>query len=62
MTARVLVVNDPLPNLKLLDAKISNEYLEVETAINGADDFVAIETDPSDIVLLDTKMPGMDGF
>ncbi len=62
MTARVLVVNDPLPNLKLLDAKISNEYLEVETAINGADDLVAIETDPSDIVLLDTKMPGMDGF
>ena len=62
MTARVLVVNDPLPNLKLLDAKISNEYLEVETAINGADALVAIETDPSDIVLLDTKMPGMDGF
>ena len=62
MTARVLVVNDPLPNLKLLDAKVSNEYLEVETAINGADDLVAIETDPSDIVLLDTKMPGMDGF
>ena len=62
MTACVLVVNDPLPNLKLLDAKISYEYLEVETAMNGTDGLVAIETDPSDIVLLDTKMPGLDGF
>ena len=62
MTACVLVVNDPLPNLKLLHAKISYEYLEVETAMNGTDALVAIETDPSDIVLLDTKMPGMEGF
>ena len=62
MTACVLVVNDPFPNLKLLDAKISYEYLELETAMNGTDALVATETDPSDIVLLDTKMPGMDGF
>ena len=35
MTARVLVVDDLLPNLKLLEARLSAEYFEVLTATNG---------------------------
>ena len=31
MTARILVVDDVLPNVKLLEAKLSAEYFEVLT-------------------------------
>ena len=36
MTARVLVVDDILANLRLLEAKLAAEYFEVVTATNGA--------------------------
>ena len=36
MTARVLVVDDILSNVKLLEAKLTAEYFEVVTAFNGA--------------------------
>ena len=32
MTARVLVVDDVLPNVKLLEARLSSEYFHVVTA------------------------------
>ena len=62
MTARILVVDDLLPNLKLLEAKLSNEYFEVKTAESGLEALECIAADPPDIVLLDIMMPGMDGF
>jgi hypothetical protein len=37
MTARVLIVDDLIPNLKLIEARLSAEYFEVLTATNGAD-------------------------
>lgn len=62
MSARVLVVDDILPNVKLLEAKLSCEYYDVVTATSGAEALEKIETDNPDIVLLDVMMPGMDGF
>src|SRR4051812_23235619 len=62
MTARVLVVDDILSNVKLLEAKLSAEYFEVATAYNGVDALAKIEEQEPDIVLLDVMMPGMDGF
>ncbi len=62
MSARVLVVDDILPNVKLLEAKLSTEYYEVLTATSGPEALRKIETDNPDIVLLDVMMPGMDGF
>src|SRR5215469_304439 len=62
MTARVLVVDDILSNVKLLEAKLSAEYFEVVTAFNGMDALARIEEHAPDIVLLDVMMPGMDGF
>src|SRR5476651_2188908 len=62
MTARVLVVDDILSNVKLLEAKLTAEYFEVVTAFNGMEALARVaETNP-DIVLLDVMMPGMDGF
>lgn len=62
MSARVLVVDDILPNVKLLEAKLSSEYYDVLTATNGADALEKVATLSPDIVLLDVMMPGMDGF
>ncbi|MGH6876921.1 MAG: PleD family two-component system response regulator [Rhizomicrobium sp.] len=62
MTARVLVVDDVLSNVKLLEAKLSAEYFEVVTALSGADALACIAEHQPDIVLLDVMMPGMDGF
>ncbi len=62
MTARVLVVDDILSNVKLLEAKLSAEYFEVITAFNGLECLSKMESGAPDIVLLDVMMPGMDGF
>jgi two-component system, cell cycle response regulator len=62
MTARVLVVDDVQTNLKLLQARLGIQYFEVTTATNGPDAIAICEKGGCDIVLLDVKMPGMDGF
>ena len=62
MTARVLVVDDVLANVKLLQARLSAEYFEVLTAGNGQEALDLLETERVDVVLLDVMMPGMDGF
>ena len=62
MTARVLVVDDILSNVKLLEAKLTAEYFEVVTAFSGEQALARIGTEAPDIVLLDVMMPGMDGF
>ena len=62
MTARVLVVDDVLPNIKLLEARLTAEYFEVLTATHGLDALSICADGQCDIVLLDVMMPGMDGF
>jgi two-component system cell cycle response regulator len=62
MTARVLVVDDILANVKLLEARLSAEYFDVLTAGNGQDAIDICERERVDVVLLDVMMPGMDGF
>ncbi len=62
MTARVLVVDDILSNVKLLEAKLTAEYFEVITAFNGLECLARMDEGVPDIVLLDVMMPGMDGF
>ena len=62
MTARVLVVDDILANVKLLEARLSAEYFEVLTATNGPEALSVCAQGLCDIVLLDVMMPGMDGF
>src|SRR5271167_2250591 len=62
MTARVLVVDDILSNVKLLEAKLTAEYFDVVTAFNGLECLARVAETAPDIVLLDVMMPGMDGF
>ena len=62
MTARVLVVDDILANVRLLEAKLTAEYFDVLTAMNGVDALEMVKRNNPDIVLLDVMMPGMDGI
>jgi len=62
MTARVLVVDDILANVKLLEARLSAEYFEVLTAYSGKEALDILARERVDVVLLDVMMPGMDGF
>lgn len=62
MTARVLVVDDILANVKLLEARLTAEYFQVLTAYSGREALDLLQTERVDVVLLDVMMPGMDGF
>ena len=62
MTARVLVVDDLEPNVKLLEAKLRAEYFDVLTALSGQEAIDRAVAEQPDIILLDVMMPGMDGF
>lgn len=62
MSARILVVDDMVPNIKLLEAKLTKEYYEVITAANGFECLEKAKQYSPDIILLDVMMPVMDGF
>ncbi|MBN9585953.1 MAG: PleD family two-component system response regulator [Afipia sp. 62-7] len=62
MSARVLVVDDVLANVKLLEARLSAEYFDVVTANCGTQALEICERAECDIVLLDVMMPDIDGF
>ncbi len=62
MTALILVVDDVPANVKLLEAKLNNEYYDVVTAKDGFEALAVMKERHPDLVLLDVMMPGMDGF
>jgi two-component system cell cycle response regulator len=62
MSARVLVVDDVIGNVKLMEARLTAEYFDVVTAMSGAEALAVCERAQCDIVLLDVMMPEMDGF
>ncbi|MBL6455111.1 PleD family two-component system response regulator [Belnapia sp. T6] len=62
MTARILVVDDIAANLRLLEAKLLNEYYEVALAASGPEALGTAARWSPDVILLDVMMPGMDGY
>jgi two-component system, sensor histidine kinase and response regulator len=60
--ARILVVDDNEQNRALAKATLEEEGYEVVLATGGEEGLRAFETNPPDCVLLDVRMPGMDGF
>jgi two-component system cell cycle response regulator len=62
MSARVLIVDDVEANLRLLEARLRAEYFEVLTASSGAEGLRQAREKSPDIVLLDVRMPDLDGI
>src|SRR4051794_3087873 len=62
VTARILVVDDIAANLRLLEAKLLNEYYEVALAASGPEALATAARWSPDVILLDVMMPGMDGY
>lgn len=61
-TSSVLVVDDVVPNVKLLSAILHSRRFNVYEAANGPDALAIAEERLPAIVILDVMMPGMDGF
>lgn len=59
--SRILVVDDNAQNRALAQAALEDEGYEVECANSGDEGIRLFERAPHDCVLLDVRMPGMDG-
>lgn len=59
---RILVVDDSLPQLKLICLTLEREGYAVESAKNGAEALLLLETGPFDLVVSDCLMPIIDGY
>ena len=61
-TGKILLVDDMIENLSLLSDLLTNNGYSVSTSIDGATALKYLEKNSPDIILLDIKMPEMDGF
>jgi signal transduction histidine kinase len=59
---RILVIDDNRENLALAKATLEDEDYLVVLATSGEEGLRAFDADPPDCVLLDVRMPGMNGF
>lgn len=62
MTGKILAVDDTPASLRLLTDILKAEGYEVRSAISGELALFAAASNPPDLVLLDIRMPQMDGF
>ena len=62
MTVRILTVEDDERIRTAVSLALEEEGWEVEEAANGEDALVAFAQNPSDVVLIDIMLPGIDGF
>jgi signal transduction histidine kinase len=58
----VLVVDDSPANLELMSDLLAGEGYWVRSAGSGQEALDLVEAFPPDLILLDIRMPGMDGF
>lgn len=62
LTARLLVVDDDAANARFLEVALAAEYYEVRTITDGADVVAGVADWEPDVILLDVKMPRMNGY
>jgi diguanylate cyclase (GGDEF)-like protein len=58
----ILVVDDMPDNLRVLSASLTNRGYQVRCAKNGSMALITAKKDPPNLILLDIKMPEMDGY
>jgi len=62
MAVRILTVEDDERIRTAVSLALEEEGWEVKETANGEDALVAFAQDPSDVVLIDIMLPGIDGF
>lgn len=62
MAKRILLVDDNTTNLQVLFQALSPEGYELLVAQSGEDALKTAQSAKPDMLLLDVKMPGIDGF
>jgi two-component system cell cycle sensor histidine kinase/response regulator CckA len=58
----ILIVDDTLPNLRLLSTMLATHGYEVLEAPDGPTALSIARSKPPDLILMDVRMPGMDGY
>ena len=58
----ILVVDDETEFLSLIEKRLSRRNMNVATADNGADALTLVQAQSFDVVVMDVRMPGMDGL
>jgi PleD family two-component response regulator len=61
-TADVLIVDDNLEDLTVLKKMLEEQNYRVRPAINGEIALRAVSSSPPEMILLDIRMPEMDGY
>ena len=57
----ILIVDDNTPNRELLKAMLENEHIKIALAASGQEALEYAQQTTADLVLMDIRMPGMDG-
>ncbi len=60
--AHILVVDDTVMNLTVVKGLLKQTKIKIETAINGFECLEKVKHKKYDLILLDHRMPGMDGI
>lgn len=59
---KVLVIEDDAVDRKLVGAVLRTDGHSVRDGSSASDAFEALKYDPPDVILLDLRLPGMDGL
>jgi len=60
--ASILVIDDDASIVETLDLYLTEEGYKVHTALTGTEGLNKYVQDPSDVVILDIRLPDVDGF
>lgn len=59
---RVLVIDDSIADLRVLMDMLNAQKWRIAVAFDGNDGYQKATLNPPDLILLDVRMPGVDGF
>ena len=59
--ARILVVDDTQMNIFVIENLLKKTQINIDTALNGPDSIALCDKNEYDVILMDQRMPGMDG-
>lgn len=62
LPGNIVIVDDQANNLRVLSGILQQAGYKVRPALDGEVALKAIRTAPPDVILLDIRMPGMDGY